>query len=68
MAKPIEKWEYLLVQSCKEGDSHTTYFAEVSSRIYERDLNKIGEDGWELVSVGWHPNGLMLSAVFKRPV
>lgn len=48
---PAQRWEYLTVQLCFE---------------YREQLNKYGDDGWELVAVFGEQNGNCGSYTFKR--
>lgn len=47
----MQKWEYL----------KKTYISD------EYDLNKLGEQGWELVAVTFNENGSPQEYFFKRP-
>ena len=46
------KWEYI---SIRLNDNHSS-------------LNKLGQEGWELVSVVFDVSGHALLAYFKRPI
>jgi hypothetical protein len=52
----MEKWEYKIVKFYKLGGM----FA--SNAVKEEELNSLGDQGWELVTVDQHP----YSWVFKR--
>lgn len=41
---------------------------KVVGRISERDMNNLGQDGWELVNVTFYNNGVISDMIFKRPI
>lgn len=47
----MQKWEYKL--------------AEIYDHI-QRELNRLGEEGWELVAVAFNDKGSIQSYLFKR--
>jgi hypothetical protein len=50
---PQQKWEYKVV----------------NASLYERNLNELGQEGWELVSiVPPHPSGMYPDQIYKRPL
>lgn len=46
-----QKWEYKTLISWAEISSELDFFNNNSIPVPEKDLNKLGEEGWELVSV-----------------
>ena len=54
-ADPITRWEYSLVESY------------VSNKQFVEELNEMGDDGWELVSIAG-AREFDFTAFFKRPV
>lgn len=46
-----QKWEYKTLISWAELPSQFDYFSNTSIPVPEEEMNKLGEDGWELVSV-----------------
>ncbi len=48
-----EKWEYKIVNTCNPSE--------------ESNLNKLGDQGWELVSVQWNDNSSCFNYYLKRP-
>lgn len=64
----MQKWEYRIIRV------HRVSWEEEESREilghHERTtsvFNQMGEQGWELVGVGYDAIGGIVSAVFKRP-
>lgn len=51
------KWEYTMIES-------TGYLSD-SRYLSDSQMNRLGEEGWELVSVS-HSNGNYAQAYFKR--
>lgn len=41
---------------------------KVVGRISERDMNNLGQDGWELVNVTFYNNGTICDMIFKRQI
>ena len=41
---------------------------KVVGHISERDMNNLGQDGWELVNVTFYSNGVICDMIFKRPI
>lgn len=48
------KWEYKVVRRI--------------GQISERDINNLGQDGWELVTISFYNNGSICNMIFKRPI
>ena len=40
----------------------------VVGHISERDMNNLGQCGWELVNVTFYNNGTICDMIFKRPI
>ena len=70
----MQKWEYrtAYLAHCGQGSGYvpgTNLDKELWEQDLERALNKLGEDGWELVSF---PSNILIDhvegyALFKRP-
>lgn len=41
---------------------------KIVGHISERDMNNLGQDGWELVGITFYNNGSICDMIFKRPV
>ena len=41
---------------------------KVVGHISERDMNNLGQNGWELVNVTFYNNGTISEMIFKRPI
>ena len=56
------KWEYLNITMM------TGLFAGVGPEKVTKELNKYGQEGWELVNFQFVPDNGMMCFVFKRPI
>ncbi len=64
----IQKWEYLTrwLDECKYSKGVLTRsFDEV---LFEKEINRWGEEGWEMVSISKINAWPQTVIVFKRPV
>lgn len=41
---------------------------KVVGHISVRDMNNLGQDGWELVNFTFYNNGSICDMIFKRPI
>jgi len=70
----MKKWEYIEVTAPTRGDGQSVQIyldgieAVPESRLTALSdyLNKLGNEGWEMINFGFHPNSTRFY-YFKRP-
>ena len=68
----MEKWEYLLIDSKKLASVEGGFFSQkkVSIEEAEKYLNKLGEEGWEIIDLDFdfliHDTGAFVGVAKRR--
>lgn len=68
----MEKWEYLLIDSKKLESVEGGFFSQkkVSIEEAEKYLNKLGEEGWEIIDLDFdfliHDTGAFVGVAKRR--
>ena len=57
------RWEYITVSFVSKG-----FLATFDGNAFNEELNKLGEQGWELVSTFKYEGTSEVIAVLKRPL
>jgi hypothetical protein len=68
VAAPPVQWEYTVVESYGVNAGPTQEFLGLKSQPTASTLNKLGAEGWELVSVVRASTGERVYFFLKRPI
>ncbi len=73
----MQQWEYLVLERTVDLEKHSTSWSDGVAESLERRLNKLGREGWELVSENsmalvsggyWAGHTTDITFILKRPV
>ena len=62
----MQKWEYKTMKANR--DDYKGFFTGIKDDKFERDLNNLGQDGWEFVGQGMNDGINNNFLIFKRPL
>ena len=62
----MQKWEYLTFRS--DRDNYKGFFKGVKNEKLEKEVNSLGQEGWEFVGPGLNDGINAMILLFKRPV
>ena len=62
----MQKWEYKTFKAAR--DDYKGFFKGVKDEKFEKDINKLGQEGWEFVGQGLNDGINNNYLIFKRPL
>jgi hypothetical protein len=62
----MQQWEYTTLEANR--DNYKGFFKGIKDDKFEKDLNKLGQEGWEFVGQGMNDGVNNNFLIFKRPL
>ena len=62
----MQRWEYKTFKASR--DDYKGFFKGVKDEKFEKDINKLGQEGWEFVGQGLNDGINNNYLIFKRPL
>ena len=62
----MQRWEYKTFKANR--DDYKGFFKGIKDEKFEKDINKLGQEGWEFVGQGLNDGINNNYLIFKRPL
>ncbi len=62
----MQRWEYKTLEANR--DKYKGFFKGIKDEKFEKDLNELGQEGWEFVGQGMNDGVNNNFLIFKRPI